>query len=94
MKVFMSRYSHRKVPQGREGRGWQVPRDVLTWHILIAEEEGIWEVIDWAGVVDTAFVLQFVANDDASRPRIYWLAKNLHYAMGTYPAVPTNYGST
>jgi hypothetical protein len=90
MKVLMRRYSHLKVPQEREGRGWQVPRDVLTWHILIAEEGRIWE----AGKVDTAFILRFVANDDASRPRIYWLAKDLHHSMGTYPAVPTNYGST
>jgi hypothetical protein len=93
MTLLMRHYSLVKAPQKREGQGWQLRRDVLTWHTLVAEEGCTWDVIDWEWVCSIPFVLCFVEDKDKSRRRIYLLDKDLH-KMGTYPAVPTNYGST
>lgn len=46
MKVSAPPYRPVKDFQEREGRRWQLPRDFLAWHTLIAEEGNIWEGID------------------------------------------------
>jgi hypothetical protein len=89
----MRHYTLVKAPQERDGQGWQLPRDVLAWHTLVAKEGCTWDVIDWECVCSTAFVLPIVEDKDKSLRRIYLLDKD-PYKMGTYLAVPTSYSST
>jgi hypothetical protein len=88
MKLWMRCYSHLKVSQEREGRGWQLLRDVLGWHTLVAEEGCMWDISDWRWMYNTAFVLPFMPDDDTFRSRMYWPEKDLHHKIGAYSAVP------
>ena len=47
MKLLMRRYKHVQNPGEREGLSWQLPRDILAWLTLVAEEGCVWDVIDW-----------------------------------------------